>query len=621
MNLRTKLTAVTIAITLLVSIVLIFSGRVSQNHIEKRFEEATYSGKSLLWEKIVSFQTHQMEMAISSISRDRATRNALKKNQKDKLNNSARSTYNLLSASKVVSSMFLTDIHGEIQFSAPSTFSGSSKNPLVARAISEGKVQGGLIKNEDGKLSMSIAFPVFMRGKAIGIGVYVKELDDAINELKVSDGSDVFILSEDGKLAYATNSELFSKIKLSPPAPGERSLSVVELTETINSVTVQPLFDINRSFLGHIVSVTDYTESYSDQQSNNFFTYSSTLLAMILAVAAIYWYINRSLKPLQTTISDLQAISNGDLTTHIDIVGGCEIGQLQAAMQTMVDNLRNMLQTVNDISTEVGNSSQKLLAITDDTEHGVMQQQSETESVAAAMNQMTATVNKVAENATHASEAAQAANLESNNGLKLVQGMIATINTLSDDVGNSSKIIHKLEEEANGIGTVVDVIRGIAEQTNLLALNAAIEAARAGEQGRGFAVVADEVRNLANRTQQSTQEIQQMIERLQTGAEEAVGAMETSRERTQETTRQATEAGSALGNITAAISEINDMNMTIASAAEEQTSVASEIDRNVTNISRIAEQSTEGTHQTKSASEDLNNLAEQLQGMLKRFNL
>ena len=253
------------------------------------------------------------------------------------------------------------------------------------------------------------------------------------------------------------------------------------------------------------------------------------------------------------------------------------------------------------------------------TRNGVQRQQVETEQVATAMNEMVATAQNMVDNAEMAASATEQADNEAQAGSKVVTQNIAQINGLADAVERAAEVIHRLEGDSESIGTVLDVIRGIAEQTNLLALNAAIEAARAGEQGRGFAVVADEVRSLASRTQESTQEIQAMIEQLQSGAREAVKAMSDGREQAQASVEQAARAGSSLEAITHAVASIREMNRHISDAARQQGEVADEINRNLSTITQVAEQTSEGTESLGEASSKLAGLSQQLQSLVGHF--
>jgi methyl-accepting chemotaxis protein len=260
-----------------------------------------------------------------------------------------------------------------------------------------------------------------------------------------------------------------------------------------------------------------------------------------------------------------------------------------------------------------------MAAVTEQTSAGVSNQKQETEMVASAITEMTATVQEVASNAEGASRAAADADNEAKEGNQVVNSTVQAITALAREIEDSSAVIEKLKGDSENIGTVLDVIKGIAEQTNLLALNAAIEAARAGEQGRGFAVVADEVRTLAQRTQQSTAEIEGLIDALQGGAEQAVSVMTQSRDRAGATVEKAQHAGQSLSSITQAVETILQMNTQIATASEEQSAVSEEIQRNVVNIQTISEETSMGAEQTSSASAELARLGEQLQALVGQF--
>jgi methyl-accepting chemotaxis protein len=312
---------------------------------------------------------------------------------------------------------------------------------------------------------------------------------------------------------------------------------------------------------------------------------------------------------------------DADLSKRIDIHSKDEIGEMATSFNQMLGKLHNSMREVSASTGQLAAAAEELSAITIETNNAIELQRSETDQVATAMNEMTATVQEVASSATTAAEAAHGADRESQGGRKVVQETMDAIDKLAQDVEGTAVIIRRLEGETENIGSVLDVIRGIAEQTNLLALNAAIEAARAGEQGRGFAVVADEVRSLASRTQSSTQEIQGMIEKLQGEARNAVRAMELGQERAQEGVAKAASAGESLQAITTAVGSINDMNAHIASAAEEQSAVADEINRNIVNISQVADQNTENAMQTSKASEELAHLASQLQNLVAQFKV
>jgi len=317
----------------------------------------------------------------------------------------------------------------------------------------------------------------------------------------------------------------------------------------------------------------------------------------------------------------MSRVAAGDLTETPRVEGLVEIRRLSRALGEMVRGPREQVVQIQGHAAELSSAAEELSLVTGQTREGVSRQREETDQVAAAMNQMSSTVTEVAGHASGAAEAARDADGKSHEGREVVARTIERIDALAGEIERAAGVIHELESESENITRVMDVIRGIAEQTNLLALNAAIEAARAGEQGRGFAVVADEVRTLASRTQESTQEIQQMIERLQSGAGSAVKVMVSAREQARETVDQAGSAGEALSAIAGATASILEMNTQIAAASEEQAKVAEEINRSISRITEVADQAMAGTEQTAQASESLARLASGLQTVVSRFRV
>ncbi|WP_462403039.1 methyl-accepting chemotaxis protein [Pseudomonas sp. Marseille-QA0332] len=285
----------------------------------------------------------------------------------------------------------------------------------------------------------------------------------------------------------------------------------------------------------------------------------------------------------------------------------------------MQDKLRETVQLINGSATQLASAAEELNCVTDESAKGLQQQNNEIQQAATAVNQMTSAVEEVARNAASTSDASSEATRSAIDGRDLVLETVGAIERMSSDVQAAERLIVELAGQSRDIGKVLDVIRGLADQTNLLALNAAIEAARAGEAGRGFAVVADEVRALAHRTQQSTSEIERMIGSIQSGTGHAVEAMRTSTERAESTLNMARGAGTALDSIASAVEQINERNLVIASAAEEQAQVAREVDRNLVNINDLSVQSATGAHQTSAASAELTRLAVDLNGLVARF--
>ena len=350
------------------------------------------------------------------------------------------------------------------------------------------------------------------------------------------------------------------------------------------------------------------------------------ILGALLAIAGgvlVSVVISRMLTvPLKRVVERAKAIAGGELTHDaLDAAGNDELAELTSAINEMNGSLRNIVQSIVDTSQTIASSAEELSVITGQTRQSISEQQAQTEQVATAMNEMSATVQEVSKSISQTAQAAQEANAETAEGRQMVEESVRAIEELAGQVEHAAKVIHQLEQNSESISAVLDIIKGVAEQTNLLALNAAIEAARAGEQGRGFAVVADEVRTLAGRTQESTEEINQVIEKLQAGAHQAVDVMNMSREKTQTVVAQATKAGESLATISEAVKRIDEMGTQIASAAEEQTVTSEEINRNITSINQMANETSAGAHQTASASEQLAQLAAKLQGVVAQFKI
>lgn len=346
-------------------------------------------------------------------------------------------------------------------------------------------------------------------------------------------------------------------------------------------------------------------------------------VVLVILVAALTLYISRKIISSIKHLADVmqQAQRNNDLSVRAQVDSEDEIGAMSQAFNAMSQQFQSLLSEVASAVSSVSAAAEELSVITDQTGKGVHKQQSDTEQVATAMNEMTATVQEVARYSEEAAEASRSSDEQTQHGKQIVIRATDGIKTLAKNVDSSALAIEALRKESDNIGTVLTVIQDIAEQTNLLALNAAIEAARAGDSGRGFAVVADEVRTLAQRSQKSTEEIQTIIERLQSGAKQSVVSMEEGKKQAQLTVEEAEAAGAALDSIADAVSAIRDMNTHIASAAEEQSAVAEEINQNVASIAHVAEENAEASKQTTDTSVSLASLASQLQQLMGRFKI
>lgn len=325
---------------------------------------------------------------------------------------------------------------------------------------------------------------------------------------------------------------------------------------------------------------------------------------------------------LSETVVGVEQIAQGDLTCQkVNKDGSDEIAILRGGIRTMSNQLQEMIGSISMLASQLSSAAEELSATTTQTAINIKQQESETEQVATAMNEMSATVAEVAQSVSATAQAATVANEETDKGHQLQNQSVQDIQALSDQIDRSADAIAQVEEDSENINTVLEVIKSIAEQTNLLALNAAIEAARAGEQGRGFAVVADEVRTLAGRTSESTAEINLIIEKLQSGSREAVESMTISREQASRVVEEARNMGELLTSVAGSVSRINDMGAQIATAAEEQNAVADEINTNIVRIRDLSVENATGTGYITDASKELSRMATELSGMLSKFTV
>ncbi|KHL67859.1 chemotaxis protein [Pseudomonas flexibilis] len=352
----------------------------------------------------------------------------------------------------------------------------------------------------------------------------------------------------------------------------------------------------------------------------------SALIQLLLLVAGLWimiWTVRRVIiRRIVDMRHTMEAMTRDeDLSRSVEVKTVDEIGAMGHAFNQMIGKFRQSLGAVAGVTSQLGEVSGRVSQVSEKTLGAVNEQRSETDMVASAMNEMSATVQEVASNATQTAAASRSAEDESRNGVQVADEALKGIEALIREIEKAAGVIRQVESHSDNIGAVVGVIKGIAEQTNLLALNAAIEAARAGEAGRGFAVVADEVRTLASRTQKSTEEIQTMIERLQEGVDDAVDAMEGAQDKARSGAEQVSRAAESLGRIASEVTTINDMNAQVATAAEEQSAVAEEINRNIISISRSADATSHEASQSAQISDELVRLATELNRLVARFKL
>ncbi|MFT6902351.1 MAG: methyl-accepting chemotaxis protein [Colwellia sp.] len=449
-----------------------------------------------------------------------------------------------------------------------------------------------------------------------------KSIYDVVNELKqqgVTNIADELTDSFSALQGYLIGSgRIFAhkNNQLNAIATAKASLQLAE--NGIDSANAILATQVNLANKTAIATGDLVKTSVSDGKFN---TLIITLISIVLAIVIAWVTLTSIIRPLRRVNEMLNIVASGDLSHKLDESGNDEFAQLSANCNLLIDSLRNLIQSIVSRSTQLATAAEQTSTVTAQSTKAIEEQRRQVEQAASATTEMSSTAQSVLSSANDALVEIKHADDEAER-VKVISGHNRqTIELLANEVESASQVINKLQQDSASIGGILDVIRGIAEQTNLLALNAAIEAARAGEQGRGFAVVADEVRTLASRTQVSTQEIQNMIEVLQTGAEKAVVVMNTGKKQATNCVEQSIQAEQALDTITHAVHEAFDRSSQIATAAEEQSVVAHEISENLESIVTIAEQTTAGSKQTAEASSEVARLAEELQQSVQEFKL
>ncbi len=514
-----------------------------------------------------------------------------------------------------------------------------------------------------------IATPVFVDGERVGVIAFQLPID-RINQVMTGDGkwqesglgesgetyligSDYTMRSQsrfwledpDGFLKAVGDAGMdaatLDAIRSKATVIGLQSVKSPGAQQAINGTTGFDIFDDYRSvpvlsaykpieingLKWAILAEIDQAEAYaSAYELHHDIIYMMVGVGVVLFIGsgALGWFFSVQLaRPLERIVASMRDISSGsgDLTVRLDERSKDELGQLAGAFNTFVTKLDGIMAQVGHSTDELATASEELSMITRDTRQGVEQQQSEIQQVATAIEEMSATVKDVAQNTNSTADAARQAGTQVNSGKAVLERNSSAIQQLSQRMHESQTVVEALQQDSTKVGTVLDVIRGIAEQTNLLALNAAIEAARAGEQGRGFAVVADEVRVLAQRTQESTEEIREIIESLQSRSQQTTHMLQDNNEDISTTVELTEQTEQAFMGIESAVQQLLDMSTQIASATEEQASVTEEISRNVDNIHQVAQSTATGAEQTETSSQMLARLGDDLKGLVSQFKV
>lgn len=595
MTLGTRISFVAASTILCVVAIIIINARMSIAEIEQRFRDEAIAGRTVLWSKIISGESDRMLANVQSLIRDRDTLKALKEKDTASLSEHAITTYNLLSSSGVLSRFQIVDMSGDVLFSAPTEFSGATQKHTVKTVLETGQASHGLERDDDSALVVSAAFPLYSRGKQIGVGVYMRNLQAALEDFSKNDHSENFIIDINGDQIYATRAEMYAGLQVSLPEVSQYSVSMNALADRFYTVVVQPVKNIQGEPVARLVSAQDRTENYASERMIVAVTYSFNGLLLIFSVLGLFWYLKKLTEPLVRISTAMEEIAegDGDLTQRMPATGTEELVKLATAFNKFVDKIERVvsdarinLNSINTLARQTAEGNADLSRRTEAEMINLIK-------ASASMKTMTNSVKQTAdlsEGATAISEKAKLSAQEAALALTMVIGSV-------DMIDNGS-------EKMDGI---IQVINEIAFQTNLLALNASIEAAHAGDKGKGFAVVASEVRSLAQRSASAAREIGILIRSNIENAKEGSALVE--------------QAAETLGEMAGSIQKVAAAITEISRTCRDQANGIDQVNRVVIEIEQMTQQNVSMVEKIASASDLVDRQSNDLNDMMHYFKI
>jgi len=621
LSLKNRLLLASLLGLLLVAVTFVLGQSFVGKAAQQQREQAGLGYAQALWQVSSDVTYEQLRAQSKALTRDSKLIQAIKENDSVGLAEYARPTMLRLQAGEQIDGLLISDLDGGILFKSGNSDIDPQTSGFMRWIGEHKKVGQDIARIEQDFSGLLVGFPLYYRGKPKGVAAFYIGLDKITSRLAQSGNMISGLVNSQGHLDYLSNQELVDVFDTTQLDLSRSGNHMMQAGERVYSTILLPLRNRNDEHISSLILNTDATDSVAAQQQVILSEAAVGVLALLGIAAAIFWQMNQAFRPLRRAVRTMQQIAAGDLSGEIDDAPRNEIGDMIEGMREMRLKLRTIVEALLANTDTLQRVAGEASSIATEASDGTTRQREETQSVATAMTEMSSTVAEVAESAAQAASAADAASEEAQQGLSAVTDVKQSIEVLAENVQSGADAIKQVERESDAIGQILEVIQGIAEQTNLLALNAAIEAARAGEQGRGFAVVADEVRTLASRTQESTSEIQSMIERLQNGTQQAVKVMVFSQSHAAGSVEQAVAANQKLTSIAGAVTRISEMNTQIATAAEEQSVVAEEINRSVVSISSIAEETAQGAQRSTDSSGQVAALADELKGLTSQFRL
>ncbi|MEO5342641.1 MAG: methyl-accepting chemotaxis protein [Gammaproteobacteria bacterium SHHR-1] len=622
MNIRRRLTLITLTILLLLSLMQYGSALYVRHNMQARIDHSLLLGGRLIWSQLLADQGERLALVRQELDNEFDLRAALKQGNREEIRQYAERYVQLTGGTGKYHSLLLLSPEGELLYNSAEADAITQLAALQRRVLETQQPLTDLLLSQSGRLLNGLIFPIHSRKRLIALGLVTASLEPLLERIAQRMDGGAGLLAQTGGLLAQRELQVDDPAGLGLGLSAQAEVVSREADGRYLLISRLPLFDAQQGLLGHLLISRDDTENLLRIQTIQWLSVLLSLLAIgvALVIASI---LNKHLiqKPALAIRDHMALLSRGDLSTPFRLDSTGEFGEIAQSINQVSDQLGDLVRQLQSAaadllqaSTSVEGHSQRNLQL-------LNLQREETGKVSLAMTEMSSTIQHIAANATQTASQAEEADGLAHSGDAKVRGVVDAMQHLMSEVELTAQAIGRVKLDSEAIIKVMDVIRNIAEQTNLLALNAAIEAARAGEQGRGFAVVADEVRSLASKTQQSTAEIGDMIGRLQTGASGSVSAMQREREHTGQTLASAEEAGKSLLLITQSVSLIKDANIQIASASEQQSAVANEVNANVATIRDLADRIVRHGQEVDQSSHHLRELATQMNQLAGHFRV
>ena len=622
MNLQAKLGIISaISITFVASIVFVIN-QFETSTYEKRIQSSTLNGNKLLFNYISSELLRSMDPLEEEISNEFDLRTAIKQNNQADVDKFARRYIELTGGTGKYQTLELFDKDKNNIFLSEPTQKVTNSNTLINKLNKDTQRVADLMVLDNGEINGAMAVPLKSRRKIIGYALYTKSIDTVVKQLAETSGRQVVIVSQQGNILLNSDVENEADFSEIINAEKKQTTGIVQLEQVKLEVTRQPVENNEGVILGALLVAQDQTEAINARQTFEVVGLVLALAAIILGFLLTSFMVKQSvIKPLFAIKDFLNKVANGDLASQLDYKGKAEFAAMATDTELVSQKLGDIVQKIQIEAESLANNT-GMLNKTNEENIGILEnQRREAQNVATAITQMSSTIHEVSESAKQTADQAAEADQMTSEGVQLVNRVVGEIKAVAMEVDSLNSSISAVDDRVQEIGSVTQIINGIAEQTNLLALNAAIEAARAGEQGRGFAVVADEVRTLASKTQESTDQIRAVIESLQQVTKTAVSDTGKSHHKADSTVDVAEQAGHALERINLAIMQISQANNQIANAVREQGLVAEEVNKNIVAISDMSEKIHHGGIDTHQATNVLSMMAANMLELAGHFNV